>query len=62
MQPIVTVFWAGWSDLDSGIDGYEFNLYFLEKANGTLLKHKYMLPASVFSASTVSMKQINYLS
>ncbi|XP_060596188.1 uncharacterized protein LOC132750262 [Ruditapes philippinarum] len=39
-----TAYWAGWTDLDSGIDEYEFNIYYLENSlDDNLLRHKYML-------------------
>ncbi|XP_060572684.1 uncharacterized protein LOC132730723, partial [Ruditapes philippinarum] len=54
-QSKVTVYWAGWDDLVSGIDQYEFNIYYLENsADDNLLRHKYMLTASQFSSSTSS--------
>ncbi|XP_060580924.1 uncharacterized protein LOC132737608 [Ruditapes philippinarum] len=54
-QPIVTVYWAGWTDLDSGIDEYEFNIYYLENSlDDNLLRHKYMLTPSRFTSTNSS--------
>ncbi|XP_060563406.1 uncharacterized protein LOC132722840 [Ruditapes philippinarum] len=50
-----TAYWAGWTDLDSGIDEYEFNIYYLENSlDDNLLRYKYMLTPTRLSSSQSS--------
>ncbi|XP_053401015.1 uncharacterized protein LOC128557569 [Mercenaria mercenaria] len=47
-EPKVKVQWGGWTDGDSGIDKYEFNIYYLHAATlGGPLTNKYLLPAVI---------------
>ncbi|XP_053398434.1 uncharacterized protein LOC128556766 [Mercenaria mercenaria] len=54
-EPKVTVYWDGWTDEDSGIDEYVFNIYYLEKKGANSpLSNKNMLPAKNASSSRSS--------
>ncbi|XP_053398947.1 uncharacterized protein LOC128556937 [Mercenaria mercenaria] len=56
IEPKVTVHWNGWTDGDSGIDKYEFNIYYLHAATRDgPLTNKYQLPAVIVPSSHTSV-------
>ena len=57
-QPRVTVYWDGWSDADSGVEEYVFDIYQLKMTtkSGPLIRGN-MLTSTKISATYVSMRK-----